>query len=157
MILKGDWKPVGVAEQVALIKGKALFAQAKYALATDEFIKVLNGPVDENAVEAKYFMAKVLFQQQAFNKSLEMLFDLNRNYGSYPYWIGKSFLLIADNYLALGELLQAKATLKSIIENSPEKDIVEEARKKMKNVEVAEKSVLAQDTTIQEVKTKVKP
>lgn len=157
VILKGDWKPVGVAEQVALVKGKALFAQAKYAMATDEFIKVLNGPVDENSVEAKYFMAKVLYQQQAYSKSLEMLFDLNKNYGSYPYWIGKSFLLIADNYLALGELLQSKATLKSIIENSPEKEIVAEARKKMKIVETAEKAVLLQDTTVNEVKAKAKP
>ena len=157
MILKGDWKPVGVTEQVSLVKGKALFGQAKYALATDEFIKVINGPIDENAVEAKYFMANVLYKQQSYNKSLEMLFELNRNYGSYPYWIGKSFLLISDNYLALGELLQSKATLKSVIENSPEKDIVAEAKKKMVNVETAEKSVLTQDSTIQKAKTKIKP
>lgn len=146
ILLNEEWRPVGVDESIWLIKGKILFGKKEYSKATDEFIKVVNGPLDEKSAEAKYYLAKVFYEQDAYKRSLESLFDLNRNYGSYGHWIGKSFLLIADNYIALGELLQAKATLKSIIDNSPEKEIVDEANKKLLAVDVAEKAVLIQDT-----------
>jgi hypothetical protein len=101
-------------------------------------------------------MAKVFYQQKSYNRSLEVLFDLNKNFGSYPYWIGKSFLLISDNYIAMGELLQAKATLNSIIANSLDKEVVAEAQRKLVSVATAEKSVLAQDTVVNEANNKVK-
>lgn len=36
---------------------------------------------------------------------------------SYDYWIGKSFILLADNYVALKDTFQAKQTLQSLIDN----------------------------------------
>ena len=49
--------------------------------------------------------------------------------------MGKSFILIADNYLALGEDFQAKATLQSVIDNSPIEEIIDEAQLKMLTLE----------------------
>ncbi|MFT7232147.1 MAG: TolA-binding protein [Cyclobacteriaceae bacterium] len=146
-IINDDWRPLGVDESIWLIKGKILFIKKEFSKATDELIKVVNGPLDEKSAEAKYYLASVFYAQGAYKRSLEALFDLNRNYGSYSFWIGKSFLLIADNYTALGEILQAKATLKSIIENSPETTIVTQAKEKLLSVEVDEKAVLIQDST----------
>jgi hypothetical protein len=45
--------------------------------------------------------------------------------------LGKSFILIADNYLAMGEDFQAKATYQSVIDNSPLDEIVDEAQLKL--------------------------
>jgi hypothetical protein len=49
----------------------------------------------------------------------------------YEYWLGRSFILIGDNYLAMGEDFQAKATYQSIIDNSPMEEIVDEAQLKL--------------------------
>ncbi|MFY0600575.1 MAG: tetratricopeptide repeat protein [Cyclobacteriaceae bacterium] len=149
-ILEEDWKPVGAEESVWLLRGKAFFEKTQYDKALDEFIKVLNGPLDENSAEAKYHVAKVYFQKTEYQRSLETLFDLNRNYGSYSRWIGRSFLLIADNYIGLDELLQAKATLQSIVDNSPEEAIVIEARQKILEIEAAEESIIIKDSVEQD-------
>ncbi|MBR08756.1 MAG: hypothetical protein CMP48_13900 [Rickettsiales bacterium] len=130
-ILAGDWKPGNIETDTWLIKGRIYYRQKSYSLAMDEFIKVANEGQNENGAEAKYMIGKIYHDQLQFKRSLEVLFDLNKNYGSYPYWIGKSFLLIADDYLQMGELLQAEATTKSIIENATIPEIVQEAHQKM--------------------------
>ncbi len=85
----------------------------------------------ESGAEANYLLAKYYYDQKDYNQSIEVLRQLNDNYASYDYWLGKSFLLIADNYIALNELFQAKATLVSLKEKSSSKQIVEEAELKL--------------------------
>ena len=59
---------------------------------------------------------------------------MNENFSAYDNWLGKAFLLIADNYVALNELFQAKATVNSIIQYSPVKEIVDEAKIKLEAI-----------------------
>jgi TolA-binding protein len=117
-----------------LYKGKIALAQGNYDKAIDEFLKTLNSAKDENGAEAQYLMAEAMFKQKQFKQSLEVLFELNKTFAAYEKWRGKGFLLIADNYVALEEMFQAKATLNSIIENSPDKEIVAAAREKLKSI-----------------------
>lgn len=145
-ILKGDWKPIGIEESVWLLKGKALIAKGNYEQAIDELVKVLNGPLDEKSAEAKYNLAFIFYKQENYKQSLESLFQLNKNYGSYSLWIGESFLLIADNYIGLEELLQAKATLQSIVDNSAQQQIVARAKSKLLEIEQLNKKRLIKDT-----------
>ena len=58
----------------------------------------------------------------------------------YDEWLGKAFLLIADNYIALNELFQAKATINSVIEYSPVASIVEQAKLKLSDIEKLEQA-----------------
>src|SRR5690606_883799 len=60
----------------------------------------------------------------------------------YQYWLGKSFLLLADIYLSQNDQFQAKHTLKSLYENyNDENDgIKAEAAEKLLVIENAEKS-----------------
>jgi tetratricopeptide (TPR) repeat protein len=118
-----------------LYKGKIALARGNYDKAIDEFLKTLNSAKDENGAEAQYLMAEAMFRQKQFKQSLEALFELNKTFAAYEKWRGKGFLLIADNYVALEEMFQAKATLSSIIENSPDKEIVAAAREKLKSIE----------------------
>lgn len=145
-ILKNEWKATNAEPAAWLIKGKVFLKRKNYSAALDEFIKVINESRNETAAEAKYLMGQVYFEQEDYRRSLETLFDLNRNYATYNYWIGRSFLLIADNYLKMGELLQAEATLNSIIENAKIEEIVDQAREKLRKVEAATEEVLIQDT-----------
>jgi hypothetical protein len=69
----------------------------------------------------------------------------------YDEWVGKSFLLLADNYLAQGEVFNAKATLESLINNKfPLQYIKDSAADKLKKIatdELKEQQKIKADTT----------
>lgn len=130
-----------------LYLGKAAYQQQNYDQAIDQFIKTLNTAKDVNGAEAQYLMADIFYQQGNYNQSLETLFNLNSNFGAYEEWINKSFLLIAENYIAMDETFQAKATLKSIAEKSPIPEVREQARKRLNEIESEEKANMPQDTS----------
>ena len=51
---------------------------------------------------------------------------------SQEYWIAKSFLVLADNYVQTSNLFQAKHTLEGVINNYEGEDIVNEAKEMIK-------------------------
>jgi TolA-binding protein len=126
-----------------LIRGKSAYMQNDSQLATDYFLSTLNSAQDENGAEAQYLLAKIQSEQGQFKQSNETLYDLNNRFGSYDYWLGQSFLLITDNYIEMDEIFQARATLKSIIENAPEEEIVEAAERKLAALDREEQLELA--------------
>jgi hypothetical protein len=62
--------------------------------------------------------------------------------------VGKSFLLLADNYVAMDNVFQAKGTLQSLIDNFPLQHIKDEAKKKLLEIDnrQVEEQQDAQDT-----------
>jgi TolA-binding protein len=122
-----------------LFLGKSAFAKGDYDKAMDEFLLTLNTAKDENGAEAQYLIAEVFYNRKQYKQSIEALFTLNASFGIYERWLGKSFLLMADNYVALNENFQAKATLNSLIEKSPNRAIVEEAKIKLAKIKEREK------------------
>jgi hypothetical protein len=57
---------------------------------------------------------------------------LVKNLPNYDYWVTKTFILLADNYVALNDTFQAKATLQSIIDNyKGDDDILPTAKQKL--------------------------
>lgn len=114
-----------------LYLGKAAYSRGDNNEAMDYFLTTLNTAKDENGAEAQWLLAKIQYQAGDYQKSIETLYDLNTNFSAYEYWLGKSFLLIADNYLALDEEFQARATLNSLVEKSPLSEIVESAKAKL--------------------------
>ena len=60
--------------------------------------------------------------------------------------VGQSFLLIADNYLKMNELLQAKATLNSLIDNFPDESIKQKARRKLDQINQLAEQETVNDT-----------
>jgi len=144
-ILKSEWKPANAEGDIWLLKARIYMAKENYASAMDELLQAANDSRNEKGAEAKYLISRIYYIQGKNKRSLEMLFELNRDYGSYPYWIGKSFLLIADNYLAMDELLQAKATVESIIANASIKEIQDEAQKRMELIQKKEETLLMKE------------
>ena len=70
-----------------------------------------------------------------YKTSTKTCFDLINNMPSYDYWVAKAFILLADNYVALKDNLQAKSTLLSIIDNYDGKDdIVPTAKEKLEKI-----------------------
>lgn len=124
--------------KASLYLGKASYARGDYEAAKDGFINTLNTAKDENGAEAQYLLGLIFFNQGEYRKSIEILIELNSSFVPYKEWVGKSYLLLADNYLALDDKFQARGTLKSIIENFPLEHIKEQARNKLSQIKKEE-------------------
>lgn len=90
---------------------------------------------NEQAAESKYMVAYIDFITERLNDAENGIFELSDNYGSHDYWVAKGFLLLADIYVAKGDLFQAKETLKSIIENYSGPELGEVAVRKLNELE----------------------
>jgi TolA-binding protein len=92
----------------------------------------------EYGAEAYYYLALINHTIGRFNESEKLIFELINNLPSYEYWVAKSFILLADNYVAVGSFYQAKHTLRSVIDNYDGVDLVMEAQRKMAEIEELE-------------------
>ena len=117
--------------QALLYRGKAAYEQGNLAEAREQFTRTVAAAKDENGAEAQYMLARIQYDEGQYNESIETLYELNRNFSIYEYWLGQSFLLVADNYIGLDETFQAEATLNSVIENSPVQEVVAEAKRRL--------------------------
>lgn len=69
------------------------------------------------AAEAMYYLALIEYQAGNFQQAERLIFDFASRMSAHDYWLAKSFILLADAYLAMGNVFQAKHTLQSIIDN----------------------------------------
>ncbi|MEM7552247.1 MAG: tetratricopeptide repeat protein [Bacteroidota bacterium] len=144
---------VNAESQALLFKGKIAFEKEDFELATDLFLEVLNSAVDANGAEAQYLIAKIYNLQGYYKQSISSLYDLNKNFSNNELWLGRSFLLIADNFIQLEEFFQARETLNSLIANSPLSTIVFEGEKKLEYLDRIEQEsrAIPEDTSSIEV------
>ena len=86
--------------------------------------------------EAEYNYGQLQFDEKGIKAAQATAFDLIKNMPSHDYWVAKSFILLADTYVALKDEFQAKSTLESIIENyeNKEDDILPEAQKRLDKI-----------------------
>ena len=96
----------------------------------------------EQGAEAKYLVAEIYYQQKSLQKAEDEIVDFIAKNTPFQYWLGKSFLLLADIYSSRGDQFQAKHTLKSLIENynSENDGIKSDAAKKLLIIENDEKA-----------------
>ena len=131
LIIEKGQVAANAKNEALLYIGKASLAIGDKTQARSYLEQTVESAKDENGAEALYLIAQLLHESDLYQESIDKLFQLNSNFSIYEYWLGKSFILIADNYLAMGEDFQAKATLQSIIDNSPVEEVVDEAEVKM--------------------------
>jgi tetratricopeptide (TPR) repeat protein len=140
----------GAQNKASLYLGKTAFARGDLDGAKDEFLNTLNAARDEFGAEAKYMLAQVFYQQKQYKQSYETLVGLNKDFESYEDWVGKSYLLIADNCVAMDNIYQAKETLKSLIDGFPQQKVKDEAKAKLAAIEKtqADKDAEAEKDTV---------
>jgi tetratricopeptide (TPR) repeat protein len=122
---------VNATNEATLFMGKVAMQQGRHQEARAYFTQTVQNTQDKHAAEAQYLLAQLHYEAGEYQQSLVVLFELNKQFPAYKAWTNKSFLLIAENYLALKEDFQAKATLQSIVENAEEDAIVASARQKL--------------------------
>ena len=136
------------AEKIIATKGigkdntdKAEYILAKSYLATGDNTKAkeyLNKIKDadngEIAGESMYTLALLEYNDDNFDASEKIIKAFSKN-PTDEYYLAKSFILWADVFAKRGNEFQAKQTLKSIIDNYDNADVVKEAQDKYDDLE----------------------
>ena len=130
----------GAQNKASLYLGKSAMAQGKYDIAKDEFINTLNTAQDEFGAEARYRLGEIFYLTGEYKQSYETLVGMDSEFGAYEEWVGRAFLLLADNFMAMQNPFQAKATLQSLIDKFPLEHIKSTAREKLAKIEAEELS-----------------
>lgn len=126
------------APNALLIKAKSLENSNAIDQAIEVYQNLMESHKTEQGAEALYKLAQIYHQKGQFTASNELVFDNAQPFTQYAYWYGKQFIVLAQNYIALDEKFQAKATLESIIENASDASVKEEAETLLKTINPAD-------------------
>jgi TolA-binding protein len=126
---------MGATNKAQLQLGKAYMQKTDYQKAEEEFKKTIAMAKDNNGAEAKYLIGEMQYKSRKHKESIKILQELAQDFSEFVFWYEKSFLLITDNYIGMNDYYMAKATLKSIIENSEIPETIDAAKKKLKDIE----------------------
>lgn len=156
-LIAGDKVANDLIREAHLLNARSALAMNDLLAAEKEFAFVAKVPQSEAGAEAKYNLAYLKFLSNSYKESQKMCFDVINQSPSYEFWLGKSFLLLGDNYLALKDTFQAKATYQSLVENyekgaqDPE-DIAAMAKERLGAIERKENEQLQREIEEKEKK-----
>lgn len=122
--------------------GKNHFDNRKYDDAKFVFTQVSTlSPGTNQAAEADYHIAYCIYAKRDLRAAEAKCYDNSESLGGYPYWLVKNFLLLSDVFAEQNKIVQAKATLESIIDSGFDEDpsLIEEAKTKLRNLNAAPK------------------
>ncbi|MDE1192768.1 MAG: tetratricopeptide repeat protein [Arachidicoccus sp.] len=105
--------------------------------ATIAYKKVYAIGNSEYAAEARYRVAEILYNEGEFKQAEKASFEAINKAGSYDYWITSSYILLGDIYFKENDLFNAEATLKSVVENTSDAVLKQQAQQKLEAVEAA--------------------
>jgi TolA-binding protein len=118
--------------KTGLYAGLAYLQKGDTTAAVNEFDYTLSNTKTIAAAEAKYNVANIQYLKRQYKASQKTCFEIAKEMPNYDYWIAKTFILLSDNYVALKDNFQAKATLQSIIDNyKGNDDILSTAQQKL--------------------------
>lgn len=147
LVLNEEKLDTKIKEEVKLIQAKIDFSRENYdaAIATYEEVASYS---NKRGAEAKYMVAKIYYLKGQYEDCEKMVYTLVNQVPSYPRWIGKGFILLADNFLAQDDVFNAKVTLQSVIDNADDVELVQIAKEKIAIIIKTEKE--AQESEVKE-------
>jgi TolA-binding protein len=96
----------------------------------------------QQGAESKYLVAEINYKKNNLDAAEKEIMDFISKGTQHQFWLAKSFLLLADIFVAKKDDFQAKHTLRSLLDNYPVSDdgIKSEASSKLAQIEQREKS-----------------
>ncbi len=110
----------------------------KYPQALQGFQSLLPLGKSEITAESQYRVGELLLQLGRLDEAEKACFEVIKKYGSYTFWVTKSYLLVGDIYLNQKDYFNAEATFKSVADNAELEELKKEAAAKLALV-IAEK------------------
>ncbi len=120
--------------------GKSQQQRGQFDDAISEYKIVTGLTKSEVGAEARYNIAKCLFDKNDMAAAEKAGFDVIKNTSSYEVWVAKSYILLGDIYHRQKDYFNAKATYQSIAENCPIPELKAEAKEKLAKAEAEEKA-----------------
>ncbi|WP_158824987.1 tetratricopeptide repeat protein [Mucilaginibacter lacusdianchii] len=121
--------------KTGLYAGRAQLMRNDTTAAVKEFNYTVANTKTVSAAEAKYNIALIEYQKGQYKASQKTCFDIINKLSNYDYWVTKTFVLLADNYVGLKDTFQAKATLQSVIDNyKGDDDILPAVKEKLQKL-----------------------
>ncbi|WP_170227933.1 tetratricopeptide repeat protein [Vicingus serpentipes] len=139
IVINKDIDDANLITETHLIYAKALLALDNYNKALKEFTTASMSP-NKFGAEAKYNVAHILYLRGEYDNCEAEIFSLIKKFPGYDYWMGKSLILLADNYVSKEDLFQAKVTFQNIIDNSKYPELVNIATEKLNIIKEQEAS-----------------
>ena len=127
--------------QINHIVGKSYFEKGNYTAAIERLDKSARNDKSVYGAESAYYSAVASIKLKKYDEAENKVFDISDNFSKYDYWVAKSFIALADVYVAKENYFQAKETLRSVIDNYKGNDLKQEARAKLAEVERMEPKV----------------
>lgn len=129
-VVEADKVSDDLKQEARMIIARAYYAEEKYEQAMEELqrLKKVNSEI---GAEAKYTIASIYFKKGEYKKCEKAIFDLIDASGAYDYWLTKGFILLADNYMQLGNIFQAKQTLQSVLDHHDKDELYRLAESKL--------------------------
>jgi TolA-binding protein len=121
--------------RTGLYAGLAYLQKGDTTAAVNEFDYTIANTKTIAAAEAKYNVALVQYLKHQYNASQKTCGEIVKDMPNYDYWVAKTLILWADNYAAVKDNFQAKATLQSILDNyKGDDDILAIAQQKLDKI-----------------------
>ncbi len=120
-------------------KGKMLRSKQQDDAAIQAFTEVTRKSKSNIAAEANYLIAETFYLKGSLDAAERQANETTKRAKSYPYWIGKSLLLLTDIYIDNTDLLNARAACEVVLENFDDNpELSKQAKDKMQMIEVLE-------------------
>ena len=117
--------------QINHIVGKSHYMKGNYSTALQWLDKSASADVSVYGAESAYYAASSAFKLNNLDDAENRVFSIADRFGSHEYWVAKSFILLADVYIAKDNAFQARETLRSVVDNCSIPELKTEAQSKL--------------------------
>jgi len=131
-VAKGSSSDDKALANMAIAKSYEVNRQYDLALANFKTVVQLNKAA--LAAEARYEIANCWFELNKLSEAEKAAFEVINKSGSYDYWVTKSYILLGDVYFKQKDYFNAKATFQSIVDNTIDPALKNEAQTKLTQV-----------------------
>jgi tetratricopeptide (TPR) repeat protein len=122
------------------IKAKSLFETNSLDDALIEFRAMVKSAKNVTGAEAYYHIALIQYKKQDYKEVEKTINKLVSYEYNNDHWNNKGMLLMADAYIAKGDLADAQVILETVIDSKPKEEYLEEAVKKLEAIKAQQQA-----------------
>jgi tetratricopeptide (TPR) repeat protein len=112
------------------VKARSLYETNRLDDALIEYRAITKSAKNSSGAEAYYYIARIQFTRQEYKEVEKTVSKLIGYEYSSDEWNNKAMLLLADAYIARGELADALVIVETIIDSKPRQEFADEAEKR---------------------------
>lgn len=117
-----------------MVLGRSAQGNERFADAITQYRSVVARNNAGYAAEARYRIAECQFRMNDLRNAEKSALESIKRSGSYDLWITKSYILMGDVFWKQKDYFNAKATLQSVVDNTTNPELKEEAKEKLRQV-----------------------